>query len=82
MLYRRQGYRLWHAKRALEQRMVRLFVDDPVAFRRQSGGDYPDRHTLDPQIAAGITGIPAHIASDRTGAVARGISAARPVSRF
>ena len=56
------------AKRALERRMVRLFVDDPIPFRRQNGGDYPDRHTLAPHIAADITGIPAHIASDRTGA--------------
>jgi NAD(P)H dehydrogenase (quinone) len=48
--------------------MVRLFVDDPIPFRRQNGGDYPDRHTLAPHIAADITGIPAHIASDRTGA--------------
>jgi NAD(P)H dehydrogenase (quinone) len=49
----------------LEQRMVRLFTDDPIPFRRQNGGDYPDRHTLGPHVAAGITGIPAHIASDR-----------------
>src|SRR5258706_1336962 len=56
------------AKRALERRMVRLFVDDPIPFRRQNGGDYPDRHTLAAHIAADITGIPAHIASDRTGA--------------
>lgn len=56
------------AKRALEQRMVRLFIDDPIPFRRQNGGDYPDSQTLAPHVAADITGIPAHIASDRTGA--------------
>jgi NAD(P)H dehydrogenase (quinone) len=51
------------AKRALAQRMARLFVDEPIPFRRQNGGDYPDSHTLAPEVAAGITGIPAHIAS-------------------
>jgi NAD(P)H dehydrogenase (quinone) len=56
------------AQRALEQRMSRLFIDDPIPFRQQNGGDYPDRHTLATQVAAGITGIPAHIAIDRTGA--------------
>jgi NAD(P)H dehydrogenase (quinone) len=56
------------AKRALEQRLVRLFVDDPIPFRRQNGGDYPDRHALATHIAAGITGIPAHVASDQTDA--------------
>jgi NAD(P)H dehydrogenase (quinone) len=55
------------AKHALEQRMVRLFVDDPIPFRRQNGGDYPDRD-LAPYIASGITGIPVHIVSDRTDA--------------
>jgi NAD(P)H dehydrogenase (quinone) len=48
--------------------MVRLFVDDPIPFRRQNGGDYPDRHSLAPDIAVGITGIPVHIVSDRTDA--------------
>jgi hypothetical protein len=37
--------------------MARLVVDDP---------DYPDRHILAPYIAAGMTGIPAHIAPDRS----------------
>lgn len=58
------------AKCALEQRTVRLFDDAPIAFRRQNDGDYPDRHTLAPYIAAGMIGIPAHIASDQTGAPA------------
>jgi NAD(P)H dehydrogenase (quinone) len=56
------------AKRALEQRVVRLFTDNPIPFRRQNDGDYPDRHILAPHVAAGVTGIPAHIASDQTGA--------------
>lgn len=56
------------AKRALEQRMVGLFIDDPIPFRRQNSGDYPDKHTLAPHIASGSTGISAHIVSNRTGA--------------
>jgi NAD(P)H dehydrogenase (quinone) len=59
------------AKRALGQRMVRLFIEKPIPFRQQNGGGYPDKHTLAPHIAAGITGIPAHIASDLTGAPSR-----------
>lgn len=50
------------AKRALEQRLVRLFLDDPIPFRRQNDGDYPDKHTLAPHISPGVTGISAHIA--------------------
>jgi NAD(P)H dehydrogenase (quinone) len=50
------------AKWALEQRMIRLFLDQPIAFRRQNEGDYPDKHTLAPHIAVGTSGIFAHIA--------------------
>jgi len=64
---RMDAARVEAAKRALEQRVVRLFVDDSTPFRLQNDGDYPDRHALAPHIAPGITGIPAHIASDRTG---------------
>jgi NAD(P)H dehydrogenase (quinone) len=56
------------AKRALEQRMVRLFIEAPTPFRRQNDGDYPDKQTLAPHVAAGITGISAHIAPDRADA--------------
>lgn len=49
------------AKLALEQRLTRLFVDEPIRFRRQNGGDYPDRHTLAADIAPAISGLPAHI---------------------
>jgi NAD(P)H dehydrogenase (quinone) len=56
------------AKRALEKRIAGLFTDAPIPFRAQNGGDYPDKHALAPRIAPGITGIPAHIASIRTGA--------------
>jgi NAD(P)H dehydrogenase (quinone) len=51
------------AKHALEARLVHLFLDEPTPFRAQNEGDYPDRHTLAPHIAAGISGIPAHIAT-------------------
>jgi NAD(P)H dehydrogenase (quinone) len=55
------------AKRTLEKRIFGLFSDDPIPFRRQNGGDYPDKHTLASHIAPGITGIPAHITSGRIG---------------
>jgi NAD(P)H dehydrogenase (quinone) len=56
------------AKRALRHRVLRLFIDEPIPFRRQNGGDYPDRHTLAPHIATGLTGLPAHIAPERESA--------------
>lgn len=52
------------AKRALESRLVHLFIDDPIPFRRQNEGDYPDKHILAPHIAPGITGIPAHVTTE------------------
>lgn len=52
------------AKLALEQRLTRLLVDEPVRFRRQNGGDYPDRHTLAPHVAPETSGLPAHISSE------------------
>jgi NAD(P)H dehydrogenase (quinone) len=54
-------------KRALETRLVRLFIDDLIPFRPQNEGDYPDKHTLAPHIARGITGIHAHIATNSNG---------------
>jgi hypothetical protein len=52
--------------RALEQRLVRLFIDDPIPFRRQNDGNYPDKHTLAPHISPAVTEMPAHIATDLT----------------
>lgn len=52
------------AKRALEQRLIRLFLDNPIPFRRQNDGDYPDKHMLAPHIAPGVSGISAHIATN------------------
>lgn len=53
----RTATRVDRGKARLGARMARLVVDDP---------DYPDRHILAPYIAAGMTGIPAHIAPDRS----------------
>jgi NAD(P)H dehydrogenase (quinone) len=50
------------ARRVLEQRMIRLFLDQPIAFRRQNEGDYPDKHTLASHIAVGTSGTSVHIA--------------------
>ena len=46
-------------------RLRRLFLDKPIAFRRQNAGDYPDRHVLGDGVAAGLTGFAAHIAATR-----------------
>lgn len=48
-------------KHALERRLAGLFVDEPVGFRRQNGGDYPDRHTLASHVAPETSGLPAHV---------------------
>ena len=50
------------AKQALVERIAGLFSDAPIAYRKQNAGDYPDRHTLAPDVAPGLIGIPAHIA--------------------
>lgn len=43
-------------------RLTRLFEDEPIAFRPQNGGDYPDRHVLADHVAPDQTGLIAHIA--------------------
>jgi len=50
------------AKEAWRARLKHLFDEEPIAFRAQNGGDYPDRHTLADDIAPGQSGILAHIA--------------------
>lgn len=50
------------AKAAWRLRLENLFVDEPIPFRRQNGGDYPDRHVLADHVAVGKTGLLAHIA--------------------
>ena len=49
-------------KLAFEERLSRLFAEEPIRFRRQNGGDYPDRHTLADHVAPEMTGLPAHVA--------------------
>jgi NAD(P)H dehydrogenase (quinone) len=55
--------RIETAKRALAARIGTLFSDEPIPFRYQNGGDYPDKHTLAWHIDAGMSGISAHLAS-------------------
>ncbi|MGN8113982.1 NAD(P)H-dependent oxidoreductase [Labrys sp. 22185] len=50
------------AEKGWRARLERLFEDKPIAFRRQNGGDFPDRHILADNIAPGRIGIAAHIA--------------------
>jgi NAD(P)H dehydrogenase (quinone) len=44
-------------------RVERLFVDDPIPFRAQNGGDFPDRHTMADDVASGVTGLQAHVSA-------------------
>ncbi|WP_028603872.1 NAD(P)H-dependent oxidoreductase [Ottowia thiooxydans] len=50
------------ATMAWRSRVERLFEDEPIAFRSQNGGDYPDRHVLADHVAPNQTGLTAHIA--------------------
>jgi NAD(P)H dehydrogenase (quinone) len=50
------------AKAAWLLRLERLFEDEPIPFRTQNGGDYPDGHVLASHVAVGQSGLPAHIA--------------------
>ncbi|WP_338034482.1 NAD(P)H-dependent oxidoreductase [Lautropia dentalis] len=50
------------ATMAWRQRLENLFTDAPIPYRRQNGGDYPDRHVLADDVAPGQTGIMAHVA--------------------
>lgn len=43
-------------------RLAGLFVDAPIPFRSQNGGDYVDRHQLREDVAPGKSGLRAHIA--------------------
>jgi NAD(P)H dehydrogenase (quinone) len=45
----------WHL------RLARLFQDEPIAFRSQNAGDYPDRHVLADHVAPSRTGLMAHV---------------------
>lgn len=56
--------RMAEAAAAWRRRVERLFHDEPIAFRPQNGGSYPDRHVLADHIAPGEAGLMVHIASD------------------
>jgi NAD(P)H dehydrogenase (quinone) len=50
------------AKAAWRRRLIGLFDDAPIPYRPQNGGDYPDGHVLASDVAAGKTGLSAHVA--------------------
>ena len=50
------------AAAAWRGRVERLFEDEPIAFRPQNGGDYPDRHVLADHVAPDQAGLMVHIA--------------------
>ena len=45
----------------LRARMRTLFTEEPIPFRHQNGGDYPDHHGLADDVAPGLTGLRAHL---------------------
>lgn len=53
-----------HIEDGWRERLLGLFADQPIAFRAQNGGDYPDRHVLADRIAPGQTGLMAHVAEE------------------
>ena len=53
------------AKAGWRTRLNNLFTATPIPFRRQNGGDYPDRHHLAPHLALGQSGLMAHIAESQ-----------------
>ena len=57
-----EAARLAAATAAWKTRVARLFDDEPIAFRLQNGGDYPDRHVLADSIVPNQTGLIVHIA--------------------
>lgn len=50
------------AEAGLASRMRHLFTEQPMPFRPQNGGDYPDGHVLADRVAPGVSGIDAHLA--------------------
>lgn len=61
--------RIAEATAAWRGRLERLFDDEPVAFRPQNGGDYPDGHVLANHIAPDRSGLTAHIADSPSAAL-------------
>jgi NAD(P)H dehydrogenase (quinone) len=52
---------LAQVKELWRSRIRRLFEDAPIPFRPQNGGDYPDGHVLADHVAAGQSGLTAHL---------------------
>jgi NAD(P)H dehydrogenase (quinone) len=50
------------AKNGWRLRLEGIFKDAPIPFREQNSGDYPDGHELAVHVAAGQSGLTAHIA--------------------
>lgn len=48
---------------AWRERLLQIFAETPISFRRQNGGDYPDSHTLAGHLAVGQTGLPIHVST-------------------
>lgn len=48
------------------KRLQGLFIDAPIPFRAQNGGDFPDRHTMADDVAPGKTGLAVHFADHAT----------------
>jgi NAD(P)H dehydrogenase (quinone) len=59
---RMSAQRVESEKSAWRLRLGTLFDEDPIPFRRQNGGDYPEGHVLANRAAVGQTGLVAHIA--------------------
>ena len=49
------------AQQRYAARLERLFDETPIPFRLQNGGDYPDKHVLGTDVAAGRDGFSAHL---------------------
>lgn len=49
------------AQQRYAARLAHLFDEAPIAFRPQNAGDYPDKHALAPDVAAGRDGFSAHV---------------------
>lgn len=49
------------AEERWRKRLQHLFSEEPIPFRAQNGGDYPDRHVLADVVAPGQSGLRAHV---------------------
>lgn len=49
---------------AWRERLLRIFEETPIPFRRQNGGDYPDSHILAEHLAVGREGLSVHLSEE------------------